>query len=110
MRGEVYRLRRPRATRGHEQAGERYAVVVLATRFSYLSQWLVVPTSTRAQAAGFRPRIEVGGTTTLALCDALVAVDPDARLADQVDYLASNAMDEIDEALLLLLDLDRIAG
>jgi mRNA interferase MazF len=110
MRGEVYRLRGPRETRGHEQSGERYAVVVLATRYSYLSQWLVVPTSTRAQPAGFRPRIRVGGTATLALCDALVAIDPDARLADQVDYLGSGAMDEIDEALVLLLDLDRIDG
>ena len=28
MRGDVYRLRSPRATRGHEQRGARYAVEV----------------------------------------------------------------------------------
>lgn len=107
MRGEVYRLRRPRDARGHEQAGERFAVVVLATRFANLGQWLVVPTSTRAQDAGFRPQIRVGGVTTLAPCDALVAVDPISRLGAQVDYLSAGALAEIDEALRLLLDLDR---
>lgn len=107
MRGEVYRLRRPRDARGHEQAGERFAVMVLATRYAHLSQWLVVPTSTRAREAGFRPQIEVGGVATLALCDALVAIDPSIRLAEQVDYLSARALAEIDEALLVLLDLDR---
>lgn len=108
MRGEVYRLRRPRDARGHEQGGERFAVIVMATRYAHLSQWLVVPTSTRAQEAGFRPRIEVGGTATLALCDALVAIDPVTRLCEQVDYLSARALAEIDEALLMLLDLDRL--
>jgi hypothetical protein len=28
MRGDLYRLKAPRGTRGHEQAGQRYAVVV----------------------------------------------------------------------------------
>lgn len=106
MRGEIYRLRRPRDARGHQQTGERFAVVVLATRYAHLSQWLVVPTSTRAQAAGFRPQIEVGGVMTLALCDALVAIDPTVRLGEQVDYLSATALAEIDEALLMLLDLD----
>ena len=91
---------------GHEQAGERFAVVVLATKYIHVSQWLVVPTSTRAQPAGFRPEIEVGGVATLALCDALVAIDPTVRLAKQVDYLSPPALAAIDEALALLLDLD----
>jgi len=100
-------LRRPRDARGHEQAGERFAVVVLATRYAHLSQWLVVPTSTRAQEAGFRPQIEVGRVPTLALCDALVAIDPTARLGERVDYLSARALADIDEALRMLLDLDQ---
>lgn len=44
---------------------------------------------------------------TLALCDALVAIEPTARLGEQVDYLSAAALAEIDKALLMLLDLDR---
>jgi hypothetical protein len=43
----------------------------------------------------------------LAPCDALVAIEPDVRLAYQVDDLPAAALAEIDEALLVLLDLDR---
>lgn len=106
MRGEVYRLAAPRDARGHEQSGRRYAVVVLATRYAHLSQWLVVPTSTRATATLFRPRIEVAQTPALALCDALVAVDPGQRLGDLVDYLPLSSVAAIDLALSNLLDLN----
>ena len=105
MKGSVYSLRRPRDARGHEQAGKRFAVVVLASRYAHMSQWLVVPTSTRAALAPYRPQIVVAGQRTLALCDALIAVDP-TRLADPVDYLSLPALREIDESLALLLDLD----
>ena len=106
MKGSVYALRRPREPRGHEQGGQRFAVVVLASRYVHLSQWLVVPTSTRAAAAPYRPEIRVAGQRTLALCDALIAVDPSHRLGAQVDYLSFDTLREIDESLALLLDLD----
>ena len=106
MRGSVYTLRRPRDARGHEQAGKRFAVVVLASRYAHLSQWLVVPTSIRAALAPYRPQIVVAGQRTLALCDALIAVDPTQRLGDPVDYLSLPSLREIDESLALLLDLD----
>ena len=48
----------------------------------------------------------VAGQRTLALCDALIAVDPTQRLGDPVDYLSLPALREIDESLALLLDLD----
>lgn len=53
----------------------------------------------------YRPAIDVAGRTTLALCDALTAVDPELRLGDQVDYLPVNSMREIDRALAVLLAL-----
>ena len=106
MKVSVYSLRRPRDTRGHEQAGRRFAVVVLASRYAHLSQWLVVPTSTRAALAPYRPQIMVAGQSTLALCDALISVDPTQRLGDPIDYLSLPALREIDESLALLLDLD----
>jgi hypothetical protein len=66
----------------------------------------VVPTSTQAAAAPYRPEIVVAGHRTLALCDALISVDPSDRFGDQVDYLSFAALREIDESLALLLDLD----
>ena len=105
MRGDVYRLEAG-ATRGHEQAGPRFAVVVLASRFDHLSTWLVVPTSTRASPYIFRPLVTVPGHgETLALCDALTAVDPQARLGENVGYLSLTDMEGIDRALAGLLDL-----
>ena len=105
MRGDVYRLKAHDA-RGHEQRGPRFAVVVLASRFEHLSTWLVVPTSTRARELVFRPAIEIPGHgETLALCDALTAVDPTARLGDLVGYLPLETMQRIDHALSGLLDL-----
>lgn len=105
MRGDVYRIA-PRDTRGHEQSGPRFAVVVLASRFTHLSTWLVIPTSTSANAYVFRPQIEIPGHgITRALCDGLVSVDPERRLRDHVGYLSLAEMDLIDEALAGLLDL-----
>lgn len=80
--------------------------MVLASRYAHLSQWLVVPTSTRAAAAPYRPEVLITGQRTLALCDALISVDPSHRLGEQVDYLSFAALREIDEVLALLLDLD----
>lgn len=101
----MHRLRHSRDVRGHEQAGDRYGVVVLASRFTHLSRWLVVPTSTSARPAIYRPSIEVAGQLTLALCDGLNAVDPAQRLGEQVDYLPLSSMQEVDWSLALLLDL-----
>jgi mRNA interferase MazF len=67
----------------------------------------VVPTSTRARATVFRPEIEVPGHgRTLALCDGLTAVDPQARLSTQVGWLSDPEMVDVDIALQGLLDLD----
>ena len=105
MRGDVYRLKAG-GTRGHEQAGPRFAVVVLASRFDHLSTWLVVPTSTRANPYIFRPPITIPEHgQTLALCDALTAVDPQSRLGESVGYLSLADVAAIDRALAGLLDL-----
>ena len=88
MKGSVYSRRRPGDAQGHEQAGKRFAVVVLASRYAHLSQWLVVPTSTRAALAPYRPQIVVAGQRTLVLCDALISVSPTQRLGEVVDYLS----------------------
>lgn len=106
MKGAVYELKSSKAARGHEQRGNRLAVVVLASRYEHLSQWLVVPTSTSARPYIFRPEITVPARgTTLALCDALVSVDPEERLGKAVASLSLHDMQAMETALANLLDL-----
>lgn len=55
MRGEIFRLKAPRNSRGDEQSGARYGVVVQSDLLP-LSTWLVAPTSTSARRASCVPR------------------------------------------------------
>lgn len=103
MRGEVYRLRAPRGTRGHEQRGPRYAVVVQSDQLP-LSTWLVSPTSTSARPASFRPEVEVNGQQTRVLTEQTAAIDP-TRLGDSVGHLSLDELRRVTAALRLVLDL-----
>lgn len=103
MRGEVYRLNVPRGTRGHEQSGTRYAVVVQSDSLP-LSTWLVAPTSTSARPATFRPEIEVAGHPTLVLAEQTAAVDP-TRLDERAGLLTYEELRRVDAALRLVLEL-----
>jgi mRNA interferase MazF len=107
VRGDVYGLRPAKQSRGHEQRGRRFAVIVQASRFEQLSTWLAIPTSTGARPFIFRPQIEVPGEgPSLALCEGLVSIDPQERLGARLGSLTYAEMQEIDKAILLLLDLD----
>jgi mRNA interferase MazF len=103
VRGEVYRLNAPRDSRGHEQAGARYAVVVQSDDLP-LSTWLVAPTSTSARPATFRPEVEIAGRPTLVLAEQTAAVDP-ARLGKSAGHLTFDELRRIDAALRLVIDL-----
>ena len=103
MRGEVYRLRSPRNTRGHEQAGVRYAIV-LQSDLLPLSTWLVAPTSTSARAATFRPQVSIDGRLTRVLAEQTAAVDPQ-RLGDSTGHLTCEELRQVDAALRLVLGL-----
>ena len=103
MRGEVFRLQRPRGSRGHEQSGSRYAVVVQSDQLP-LSTWLVAPTSTSARAASFRPEVEICGLNTRVLAEQTAAVDP-GRLGKCVGHLGFDEMRRIDAALRVVLNL-----
>ena len=103
MRGEVYRLHAPRGSRGHEQSGARYAVVVQSDQVP-LSTWLVAPTSMSARAASFRPEIEISGQLTRVLAEQTAAVDP-SRLGKNVGYLSLEEMRRVDAALRIVLGL-----
>lgn len=106
MRGDVYRLRAPRDAVGHEQRGERFAVLLQADFLSMLSTLIVAPTSTSAGPAIFRPEIELNGKATRVLIDQIKATDT-SRLGDFAGRLSSYELDEIDRVLRKVLALRR---
>lgn len=103
MRGDVYQLKAPRAAKGHEQRGSRYAVVVQSDLLP-LSTWLVAPTSTSAQPARFRPEVEVAGTSTLVLVEQIAAIDPQ-RLGPCVGRLGHEEMTDVENAMRIVFRL-----
>ncbi len=104
VRGEIFRLPAPRAARGHEQRGARYAVIVQADEFLSLSTVLVSPTSASARAATFRPTITLNGQETRVLVEQTTVVDP-GRLGRSAGRLDAGELRAVDEALMLVLGL-----
>ena len=105
MRGDLYRLRAAKAVRGHEQAGERYAVVIQSDDLA-LSTCLIAPTSTGRRPASFRPEIEINGTTTRVMAEQLTAIDPHTRLGEFAGRLKSSELQALDAAIKVVLALD----
>jgi mRNA interferase MazF len=104
VRGEVFRLPAPRAVRGREQRGARFAVVLQADELMGLSTTLVAPTSTSARAATFRPEIELAGARTRVLVEQTTVVDPQ-RLGRSAGRLDPEELRVVDDALQLVLGL-----
>jgi mRNA interferase MazF len=104
IRGEIFRLRAPRASRGREQAGARYGVVVQSDELLGASTVLVAPTSASAGPATFRPVVEVDGVVTRILLEQTTAVDPQ-RLGRSAGRLGTSEMHSVDEALRLVFGL-----
>jgi len=105
QRGDVLRFK-PRARVGHEQRGERFAVVMQADALLPRSVVIVAPTSTSARPASFRPEIRLQKSpTTRVLVEQLGAVDIQ-RLGRSVGQLSRDELWSVDEALLTVLGLD----
>ena len=105
MRGDVYRLKKPRSSPGHKQQGERYAVVVQANAYDHLSTWLVAPTTAKFFGSMIHPTIELLGQDVRVLVEQTTAVDPQ-RLGDFVGHLGPQELMEINVALRAVLDLE----
>lgn len=97
MRGDVYRLPAPKETRGHEQQGARYAVVVQSDDL-LLSTVLVAPTTTGSFASSIHPEIDMEGTKTRILVEQTRAIDPQ-RLGEFYGRLDPFELAEVDLAL-----------
>jgi mRNA interferase MazF len=104
VRGDIYRLKPPRNPRGHEQHGERYAVVVQSDDL-LLSTVLVAPTSRSAIPRVFRPTITIGAERTQVLVEQTAAVAPE-RLGALVGHVSRAELNEINSSLRLALELD----
>jgi mRNA interferase MazF len=104
MRGDVHALASQPRRRGHEQRGQRYAVVLQGDSLAALSTVVVAPTSARALDSAFRPRVEVRGKATRVLVEQLAAVDS-SRLGRRVGRLAWDEMASVDEALRIVFGL-----
>ena len=103
LRGDVHRFRLPRGV-GHEQHGDRFAVVVQADEFLPRSVVIVAPTSRSARPASFRPEAEIEGDTTRVLVEQIGAVDA-RRLGALVGHLTREELWGVDEALVAVLGL-----
>jgi mRNA interferase MazF len=102
VRGDCVRLAAPKRPRGHEQRGERFAVVLQADELAGLSTVIVAPTSTSARGTSFRPRVAIDGVETNVLVEQMGAVDP-TRLGDPVDHLSGAELVAVDEAVRIVL-------
>jgi mRNA interferase MazF len=104
VRGDVHELRAPRGTRGHEQSGPRFAVVLQSDDLT-LSTVLVAPTSRSSRPAIFRPTILIAGEPTRVLVEQLTAIAPE-HLGRLVGHVRRSELNEISEAARLVLELD----
>ncbi|MFJ1774991.1 type II toxin-antitoxin system PemK/MazF family toxin [[Kitasatospora] papulosa] len=104
IRGSVYPVDLGDAKRGHEQRGRRYGIVLSDTPDSW-STVVIVPTSTRAQGAVFRPRLVIAGRETVVLTDQIRTLDTQYVVGDAVDHLTGADLAEVEFALGRLLKL-----
>lgn len=107
QRGDVYELRRAKYVVGHEQSGQRFAVLVQNSMHLSLSTVLVCPTSLSAQPSRLHPEVDIRGRSSLVLVPQLFAADW-GRLGRLVGTLTLSELQHIDTVLAVLLDLERL--
>ena len=104
IRGAVYRVDLGDAKRGHEQRGRRLGLVLSPTSMPW-SVATVVPASSTAQGAVFRPSLEINGQQTRFLVDQIRSIDTDYIVGDPVHYLERDELAEIEQAVSRYLGL-----
>ncbi|MFJ2298879.1 type II toxin-antitoxin system PemK/MazF family toxin [Oerskovia paurometabola] len=103
IRGAVYRVDLG-APRGHEQGGRRYGLVLSPSEMNG-SVATIVPTSTSARPATFRPELVIDGQQTLLLVDQIRTVDTAYLVGDPVDYLNHDELTTVEQAVIHYLGL-----
>ncbi len=103
IRGAVYRVDLG-APRGHEQGGRRYGLVLSPSDMPW-SVATVVPTSTSAGTATFRPELDVAGVRTVFLVDQIRTVHVDYLVGEPVDFLHHDDLAAVEQAVARYLGL-----
>jgi mRNA interferase MazF len=101
-RGDILALPSSRGAKGHERRGNRYGIVVQSSDLDGLSTVILAPTSTGARPSRIRPAVTVRGRETRLLLEQVRAVDR-TRLGAPIGHLTVHELDEVDEALKLVL-------
>ncbi len=104
IRGAVYRVDLGDAKRGHEQRGRRLGLVLSPSSMPW-NVATIVPTSTTAQPAVFRPSMEINGQETRVLVDQIRSIDTDYIIGDPVHYLERDELAEVEQAVARYLGL-----
>jgi mRNA interferase MazF len=104
IRGTVYRVDLGDAKRGHEQRGRRLGLVINPSAMPWTVA-TVIPTSTSAQPAVFRPELEINGTPTRFLIDQIRTVDVAFIHGDPVYFLDRDELAEVEHAVTRYLGL-----
>ncbi|MGW6058436.1 type II toxin-antitoxin system PemK/MazF family toxin [Streptomyces sp. NPDC055189] len=98
IRGAVYKIDLGTDKRGREQQGKRLGIAMSQPPTGW-STVTVVPTSTSASAAIFRPELVIAGRETLALVDQIRSIDIGFVLGEPVDVLTHADLAQVDYAL-----------
>ncbi|CAM3417361.1 type II toxin-antitoxin system PemK/MazF family toxin [Occultella aeris] len=103
IRGALYRVELG-TPRGHEQGGRRFGLVLSPSEMNW-SVATIVPTSTSAGPATFRPELAIAGQQTLVLVDQIRTVDTDYLVGEPVDYLNHDDLTVVEQAVIHYLGL-----
>ncbi|MDH6678441.1 mRNA interferase MazF [Rhodococcus sp. LBL1] len=105
MRGDIHILRNDSQVRGHEQRGRRYCVVLQSDALEALSKVIVAPTTSQdLMGQSWRVPITIDGEVSLLLLEQMRPVDK-ARIGELVGHVTRYEMDQVAEALAMVLDL-----
>lgn len=92
------------ARRGHEQRGRRYGLVLSPSDMPW-SVATIVPTSTQAQPAVFRPEIEIDDVKTRLLVDQVRVIDLRYVHGDPIHYLGRDELADVERTVARYLGL-----
>jgi mRNA interferase MazF len=104
IRGAVYQVDLGDAKRCHEQRGRRLGLVLSHSSMPW-SVATIIPSSTTAQPAVFRPTLEINGQLTRFLVDQIRTIDIDYVHGGPVYYLDRDELAEIEHAVTRYLGL-----
>jgi mRNA interferase MazF len=104
IRGAVYPIDLGEAKRGHEQRGKRLGLV-LSNHYDRWSTAMVIPTSTSAQPAIFRPEVVLAGRETRLLVDQMRSIDTSFVVGDLAAFLGHDDMEQVEYAVIRYLGL-----